>query len=102
MSTNIESITAVAVTDAQAKAIRKLALNSSKKTGTELAADLFAQVVRGRFKAKAETIGKEAGERYDMIVASGLLNADTLKMLEDRKSFIAKAKAEYADILSDL
>ncbi len=99
---SIENITSVEVTPMQARAIRKLALGSNKKSASELASDLFSQVVRGRFKAKAEAAGDEAGAKYDMLLASGLLDEETKKKLPTRGAYISQAKAEFAEILSEL
>jgi hypothetical protein len=92
---NLETVT-ITVTNAQAQAMRKLALRSSKKSATALANDLFGQIVRGRFKAVTEGIVDDAATKYDMAVANGF----TPPM--ERKDFVAKAKEEYADILSQL
>ena len=51
----IETVNAVVPTEAQARAIRMLARGSSRKSAQDMADDLFAQVVRGRFKAKRES-----------------------------------------------
>lgn len=98
----IEQIANVPVTPMQAKAIRKLALGSNKKSATELAADLFGQVIRGRFKAKAEAAGDDAGAKYDLLLASGLLTEEFKKQMPTRAAYISKAKAEYAEILAEL
>lgn len=98
----IEAIEMVEVTPAQARAIRKLSLGSNKKSAQELANDLFAQVVRGRFKAVVEKAGDEAGAKYDMLLASGLLDAESKSKLPTRGEFISRSKIEFADILSEL
>ena len=95
MSNNIEAITTIAVTAAQAQAIRKLSLRS-KKSANELATDLFSQVVRGRFKAVAETISADAAAMYDKAVAGGF------EPPMERAEYIASAAASYKDILIEL
>lgn len=92
----IELVEGIEVSHAQAMAIRKLALRSTKKSAEELANDLFAQVVRGRFKAATESIAKDAAEAFDHAVAGGF------QPPMERAEYIAKAKAEYGDILRDL
>lgn len=102
MSNMIEAVELVEVTSAQARAIRKLALGSNKVSAQDMASNLFAQVVRGRFKAKAEAAGDEAGAKYDLLVASGLLDAESVAKLPTRGAYISQAKADYAEILSEL
>lgn len=89
---------AVTVTEAQAKAIRKLAFASSKKSASELADDLFAQVVRGRFKAKAESAKQIAGEKWD--TAAQIMGADKMPM--PRAEYIKTYESEFAEVLRDL
>jgi len=85
----------VIVTDAQARAIRKLSL-TGKYSAEELASELFAQVVRGRFKAKSEQIATIAAEAFDKAVAGGF------EPPMERAEYIAKSVSEYKDILVDL
>ena len=91
---NLATVT-VEVTPAQAQAIRKLSI-TGKYSAQELANELFAQVVRGRFKAKSEQIATIAAEAYDKAVAGGF----TPPM--ERAEYIAKSQTEYKDILVDL
>lgn len=92
---NIE-VVAVTPTAIQQRALRSLALASSKKSATELANDLFSQVVRGRFKAMVEANIKTIGEKYDRAVSMGF------KIDMSREDYIKKSRAEYAEILTQL
>ncbi len=101
---NVSTIETVEVTltAAQQKAVRKMALGTSGKSASELAESLLAQVIRGRFKAKTLSAAQDAGEQYDRAVASGLMTADTLKLLPSRQQYVAERVAEYRDLLSEL
>lgn len=93
---NIETVALVELTAAQGRAVRKLALRSSNKSAQELADNLLAQVIRGRFTAVAKNIAEDAGAKYDMAVAGGFEPPCT------RAEYVSKAAEEYKDILSEL
>lgn len=95
MSTSNLATVTVNVTSAQAIAIRKLAL-SGKYSAEQLANNLFAQVVRGRFKAKSEQIALLSAEAYDRAVSGGF------EPPMARGEYIAKSVSDYRDILVDL
>jgi hypothetical protein len=92
---NIEVINAVELTPTQQRAIRSLARHS-KKSGNELAKDLLAQVIRGRFKAMVESEVTKLGELYDMASANGFEQALT------KAEFISQKRSESAEILAGL
>jgi hypothetical protein len=95
MANNIE-VVSVTLSDVQQRAVRKLALRSSKLSASEMATSLLSQVIRGRFKAVAETIAEDAASKYDMAVSNGF----TPPM--EKKEFVSKARAEYNEILAEL
>lgn len=86
---------AVAVTEAQAKAIRKLSLRGND-SAEQIANKLFASVVKGRFKAVSLTIAEDAAANFDRSVNGGF----TPPM--ERADYIKKYAAEYNEILQDL
>ena len=88
-------VVTVTVSDAQAKALRKLSLRG-EKSASELADNLFAQVVRGRFKAIANNAREDAAEKFDAAVREGF-DAPC-----SREEFITKVLDEYRDILAEL
>ena len=85
----------ITLTPAQATAVRKLSL-SSKLSQSELATELTAQVIRGRFKAKAQTAKEDAAKKYDAAVAMGF------EAPIERSEYIARTMEEYAEILREL
>lgn len=94
---NLQAV-AVTISEAQAKAIRMLARSSAKKSASELADDLFAQVVRGRFKAKAESAKAIAAEKWN--TAAQIMGAEKMPMpLAD---YVKTYETEFAEILRDL
>jgi len=103
----IETINAITISDAQAKAIRKLALRDSKVNANEMAALLFKRSVVNTFKPVVKAIAEDARKRYAMAVAGGF-PAPTYKG-EDGKDVVLtadeyakRAADEYKSILSDL
>jgi hypothetical protein len=90
----MEAIT-ITLTPAQATAVRKLSL-SSKLSQQELAAELTAQVIRGRFKAKAQTAQEDAAKKYNMAVTMGFKTEVTLQ------DYVKGITEEYAEILREL
>jgi len=97
MSANIQAVV-VTPTEAQAKAIRILARSSSKQSASELAENLFAQVVRGRFKAKKETAADEATEKWN--TAASIMGTDKMPM--PLKEYVAKYVEEFNEVLLEL
>lgn len=92
----IEAITAVAVTDAQAKAIRKMAIQNSGISANQMATILFNRAVKNTFTPMAKVVGDKAAKLYDMASAGGF------KPDLPRDEYIKRALTEYRDILADL
>jgi hypothetical protein len=103
----IEVINPIVITEAQMKAVRKLALRDSKVNANQMAALLFKRAVVNTFKPVAKAIAEDARKRYAMAVAGGF-PAPTYKG-EDGKDIVLtadeyakRAAEEYRLILSDL
>lgn len=97
MSTsNLEPVT-VNVTPELSKAIRILS-RSSKLSASDMANNLFTQIVRGRLKAKAESAAEDAAAKWQN--AADIMGAD--KMPVPKVDYVRKYVEEYRLLLSDL
>jgi hypothetical protein len=92
----IEAINPIAVTDAQARAIRKMSLRDSKHSTNEFAAILLGRVVVNTFKPMVKSIAEDAAKKYDMATAGGFECELT------REEYVKRAATEYRDILAEL
>ena len=95
---NVSTIEAVTVelSAAQQRALRVLALRTSKVSASEMADNLIAQVIRGRFKAMIEAEAQKLGVLYDMA------SANDFKQAMSRAEFIAAKRRESAELLNEL
>ncbi len=115
MATMLEHIGSVKVSDAQAKAIRKLALRNSKFTAVEFAQLTFDRAVKNSFSPLVKSIAADAKKKYEMAIAGGF-PAPTYKTVEKNDKdvevevfvtltadeYAKRAAIEYRDILSEL
>lgn len=116
MSNAIETIKTVKVSDAQAKAIRKLALRNSKFSAEQFAQLVFDRAVKNSFSPLVKSIATDAMAKYKMAISGGF-PAPTYKTVEkDEKTgvetevfvtltaeeYAKRAAVEYRDILSEL
>lgn len=108
---SIETINAVPVTEAQAKAIRKLALRYTNVDGNKMAAILLTRSIVNTFKPVAKAIAEDAKKRYQMAVAGGFPAPTYQSKDKDGKEitvtltadeYARRAAQEYKDILADL
>ena len=93
----IDVINPIVVTEAQARAIRKMSLRDSKHSTNEFAAILLGRVVANTFKPLVKTIVADAAKKFDMAVASGASFGNIT-----REEYIKRAATEYRDILAEL
>lgn len=93
---SIEVIEMVAVSPAQAKAIRKLALRNSKHNAEQFAQLVFDRAVKNNFAPLVKSIAEDAAKKYDQAVAGGFEPPCT------RQEYVTRAAIEYKDILSEL
>lgn len=108
----IETINPIAVTEAQAKAIRKLALRDSKLNANEVAAMLFRRAIVNTFKPVTKAIAEDARKRYAMAVAGGFpapsytakdeKTGKDVQVVLTADEYAKRAAEEYKLILSDL
>lgn len=96
-SANIEVIT-MNLSNAQQKAVRHLARTDKKRSASELANDLFNQVIKGRLNAKLDKVTEEETTRWDMVAA--MVGVD--KMPKAKAEYVAEQKAELQAIINDL
>lgn len=93
----IETVNPIVVTDAQARAIRKMALRYSNVNSNQMAAILLKRIVSNTFKPLVKGIVEDAAKKYDMAVASGASFGEI-----KREEYIKRAATEYRDILAEL
>lgn len=115
MSTPTIEVVNVKLKKSQQKAMRMLALGNSKMSASEMADNLLAIAIRGRFKAVTETVGKDAAKMYDNAVSRRMTPTMSDEFLAEHKSktaeekvalwrpiYIANTVKEYTDVMNDL
>lgn len=93
---NVEKIDVV-LSDNLKAAIRVLARDYKKGDANHMAANLLAQVVKGRLKAKRESAAKDSGENYDRMIRS--LTPELVKLMPSRQDYVSKELSTLDDAI---
>jgi hypothetical protein len=98
---NIETVE-IEVSEAIETAVLLLARDYKKGSASDLALDLFTQVIKGRLKAKRAGAAVKIGEQYNNMLKSFAGNKDILDLLPSRQEYVNKELQKLDDAIFDL